>query len=135
MIGMMKDRLRNFMIGRYGVDQFNRFLLILAVVNIMIGMFTHNWILNSITILLLVFSYYRMFSKDFSRRSRENNWYLKYENKFGGSYNKFVNTMRQRRVYHIYKCPTCKQKIRIPKGKGRISITCPKCRTDFVKKS
>jgi DNA-directed RNA polymerase subunit RPC12/RpoP len=132
---MMKDRLRNFMIGRYGVDQLNRFLLILALVNIMTGMLTHHWLLNSITVLLLVFSYYRMFSKDFERRSRENSWYLKYENRFGSMYKKMVNTMRQRRYYHIYKCPTCKQKIRIPKGKGRISITCPKCRTDFVKKS
>ena len=41
----------------------------------------------------------------------------------------------QKKIYRFYKCPQCRQRVRVPKGKGRICITCPKCRAEFIKKS
>jgi hypothetical protein len=131
----MKDKLRNFMIGRYGVDQFSRFLLGLTLTVMIISMFAGRGILYIIAVLFLVFSYYRMFSKNCSQRYLENNWYLNKKNRLLNVFRKTTNTVRQKRLYHIYKCPNCRQKIRIPRGKGKISIICPKCHNEFVKKS
>ena len=72
---------------------------------------------------------------DSQRRYKENYIYLQYKNKIFTSFDKVKNDVGQRKIYHIYKCPSCKQKVRVPKGKGNITITCPKCKTEFKKKS
>ncbi|NLK26838.1 MAG: hypothetical protein GX306_00620 [Clostridiales bacterium] len=131
----MKDKLRNFMVGRYGVDQFSKFLLALALIAMIVSSFIGGHILYTISIMILFYSYFRIFSKNIHGRYQENMIFLKYQNKFINIFRRGKNTIKQRKVYHIYKCPSCKQKIRIPRGKGRISITCPKCRREFIKKS
>lgn len=131
----MKDRLRQFMVGRYGVDEFNRFLLILSLAAMIISRILGGGILYLTAVMVLGYTYFRMLSRNLNKRYRENMGYLKVRNRFFGFFIKGKNTVNQRKNYHIYKCPGCGQKIRIPKGKGRISITCPKCRTEFIKKS
>lgn len=123
------------MIGRYGVDQFNRFLLGLSVVLLLLSSIFGRGFLYFTSILVLIFSYYRIFSKNFSQRTKENNTYLYYNDKLVGLFKRGKNNTSQRINYHLYKCPKCKQKIRIPRGKGKIVITCPKCGTEFMKKS
>ena len=72
---------------------------------------------------------------DHSKRYAENQLYLKYT----AGIRKKISAIRygfsQRKHYHIYKCPSCGQKIRIPRGKGKIEIRCPKCNAHFIKKS
>lgn len=131
----MKDRLRQFMVGRYGVDEFNRFLLILSLAAMIISGILGGGILYLTAVLVLGYTYFRMLSRNVGMRYRENMVYLKVKNRFLGFFKKGKNTVNQRRNYHIYKCPGCGQKIRIPKGKGRVSITCPKCHAEFIKKS
>lgn len=124
----MKEKFARFMAGRYGVDALTKFMLYVAVALMVISMFFRNGILNSLALLLLILGYFRMFSKDIKRRYDEN---VKYWN----LRNRFVNFFKVRKTHHIYRCPSCKQKIRIPKGKGKIEITCPKCKTRFIKRS
>lgn len=131
----MKEKLRNFMVGRYGVDQLGKFLLVISLIIMLLNMFIKIDIIYIINLLLLVYVNFRTFSRNYQKRSRENNFYLRNRSSFLNIFRKGKNTVNQRKVYHIYQCPNCRQKIRIPKGKGRISITCPKCHSEFIKKS
>lgn len=84
---------------------------------------------------LLVYAYYRMFSKDLSKRSDENQWYLKKEMKVRGWWQRKKKAIAGRKEYKIYKCPKCGQKIRVPRHKGKIAIRCRKCGEEFIRKT
>ena len=131
----MKEKLRNFMIGRYGIDSFSKFLMGIALVLCILDIFVNNIFINSWFIVLIIYVYYRMFSRNYNKRYQENMKYLQIKNKVLAKFHSEKSIMKQRKTHHIYKCPTCNQKIRIPKGKGRICITCPKCKTEFTKTS
>lgn len=124
-----------FMSGRYGADQLSRFLLGAAVVCLLVNLFTRWQALYLISLLILGICYFRMFSRNYAKRSAENQKYLDTTRNVRARFAKSKNRIAQSREYHIYKCPSCGQKIRIPRGKGKICITCPKCRHEFEKKS
>ncbi len=130
----MKEKLYRFMQGRYGSDQLNRFLMILVILCFVISLFgIRPFYLLGIG--LLVYAYFRMFSRNIYKRSSENSAYLRYEYKVKRKFAVLKRDMKQRKTHHIYKCPSCRQKIRIPRGKGKIEIRCPKCGQTFIKKS
>ena len=129
----MKEKIQRFMIGRYGVDAFGKFLLGAMIVVWAINLFANSKILYSWALLLMVYAYYRMFSKNTTKRYQENVKFLQLKNKVISRFQSEKSQLQQRKTHHIYRCPTCKQKIRIPRGKGRICITCPKCKTEFTK--
>lgn len=136
----MKEKFNRFMQGRYGVDQLNRFLMGLALALIIAAIFiprryAFGSVLDTAGLLLIVYSYYRIFSRDIARRAGENRKYLAKTENIRARFRRERNIMSQRKEYHIYTCPGCRQKIRIPRGKGKIEISCPKCGTKFVKKS
>ena len=124
----MKEKFQRFMTGRYGVDDLSKFLLGVAVVLCVLSLFLRSGLLNALVFLALIVLYFRIFSRNFSARSHENSVFLKYKNRVTGFWTGQINLLKQRKDYHIYTCPQCKQKIRIPRGKGKIEITCPKCR-------
>ena len=136
---IMKEKFTKFMAGRYGTDRLNQFMLIVLLVCAVINMFIRNGyvsiLLTSWEILLIVFIYIRMFSRNITKRYAENQKYLTVENKVRHFFGQKKYIQQQRKDYHIYSCPNCKQKIRIPKGKGKVSVRCPKCGTEFVKNS
>ena len=131
----MKQKLQQFMIGRYGVDSFSKFLLGAALACAALDLFINSRILTSWFYVLMIFSYYRILSKNHQKRYQENMKFLQIKNKIVSKFKSEKDLMKQRKTHHIYKCPTCSQKIRIPRGKGRICITCPKCKTEFTKVS
>ena len=130
----MKEKLQRFMWGRYGNDRFNQFLMIVALVCLALSFFGLR-IFYVLALALLVYVYYRMFSRDYNRRYAENQKFLTWQNKIKYKVNNWKRNLADRKTHHIYKCPSCGQKIRVPRGKGKIIVTCPKCRTEFQKKS
>ncbi len=131
----MQEKIRRFMMGRYGVDQLGKFLLGVAVIIMLISFFFRNAIIEALPFLILVICYFRIFSRNINQRYLENQKFLTLKNRFFGYFQGAGSRRKQRKNYHIYVCPTCKQKIRVPKGKGKICITCPKCRAEFVRRS
>ena len=135
----MKEKFMRFMQGRYGVDQFSKSMLIAGLVVILLSSFftrtgagTLFYFLGWV---LIIYCYFRIFSRNISKRYAENQAYFAKTYKIRTFFQRQKNSLNQRKVYHIYKCPGCKQKIRIPRGKGKIEIRCPKCGTTFIKKS
>lgn len=130
----MKEKLQRFMWGRYGNDRFNQFLMIVALVCLTLS-FLGLKIFYVLALALMIYAYYRMFSRNVGRRSVENQWYLKKEMKVRGWWQQKKKAFAQRRDYRIYKCPKCGQKLRVPRGKGKIAIRCRKCGEEFIRKT
>ena len=131
----MRERFMRFMMGRNGMDDICRFLMVVWFILWFLQLFVRIPFLSLISFIILIYMYFRMFSRNVPKRFQENERFLRFKNRFTRKFRSRKSQMEQRKTHHIYKCPTCKQKIRIPRGKGRICITCPKCKTEFVKKS
>ena len=131
----MKKRFMDFMSGRYGTDELSKFMLAVCLVLLVINIFTGVQGVYLIALVRLGVCYFRMFSRNYVKRSEENRKYLDTVWKIKNWFLKKKNRIIQSKDFHIYKCPSCGQKIRIPRGKGKICITCPKCRNQFEKKS
>ena len=130
-----RDRLNRFMEGRYGQDQFSRFLLLVCLVFLIVGFFVRIPGLSILMLLLLGWVYYRMLSRNISARYAENQKYLELKGRFLGFFKGSSGRASRQGDYMIFRCPKCSQKIRIPIGKGMVEITCPKCRTKFRKRT
>ena len=135
----------NMMRGRYGVDQLNRFLLIVALVLIVIDMFVRSRILHFLTIILLIYTYSRMFSRNIRARSTETQKFLQITSRFRGNRGGYGNNSgRQGGMsgfwkkkdpdHRILRCPGCGEKLRVPRNAGTIRIKCPHCGEQFTKK-
>ncbi len=130
----MREKLQRFMWGRYGNDNLNQFLLAFAFACLIISFFGGSLFYILATV-VMVYAYFRMFSRNTAKRVAENQMYLKQTMKIRVFFTKKKREWGQRRIYHIYKCPNCRQKIRVPRGKGKIAIRCRKCGNEFIRKS
>lgn len=135
----MRERFIRFMQGRYGTDQLNKFLLYLALGVMIVNMLIRNpgihQLLYYLSVVLLIISYVRMLSRDYAKRSRENQKFLTLRARILGKFGRGGRNTAQQPGVKIFKCPSCKQKIRVPSGKGKIEITCPKCKHAFIRRS
>ena len=138
MFQRMRERFAQFMVGRYGMDHFGRFLVYFSLALMIISLFLPKSVVYWLALAVLGYSYFRMFSRNTNSRYRENLKYLEYKNRvvaFWRSRNFGRSRTKQDPTKKIFKCPGCRQKVRVPRGKGTILITCPRCKTQFQKRT
>ena len=123
MLQRFKESFARFMYGRYGPDQLNTALLVLGAVLAVLGMITSLPLLTVLSYVPLGWLLFRMFSRNHNRRRLENQKFLQ-----------FFARLKDRESRY-YACPRCHQTVRVPRGKGKINIHCPKCGHQFVKKT
>ena len=123
----LKAGFRRFMMGRYGTDKLNMTILIAGLIFSVVAMFNPFAMLDlGLTLVsygLMFWAIFRCLSRNTYKRYQENRKYLR-----------FVERLKDRQ-HRYYDCPRCRQQVRVPKGKGKISITCPKCKEKFIKKT
>jgi len=123
----MASALRSFMSGRYGTDRLNMVILcaglVASILSMMIPAQPFNVIFWALSYILMVLDIWRSLSRNTYKRYQENRKFLQ-----------FFDRLKDRQ-HKYFDCPKCRQMVRVPRGKGKISITCPRCREKFVKKT
>lgn len=133
-----RDRIARFMYGRRGMDELSRFLLIAVVVLIVLSWVTGEVIGSlcwSAAILAMVYCYFRILSRNIYRRQKENEWYLQKQRSAARWFRSLKDRWQQRREYKFFRCPSCKTLLRVPRGKGKLLLTCRKCGNRFERKT
>jgi len=138
-MGGFRNWLYRFMYGRNGTDQLTRFLVIIAIIFFVISMFVRqpvaHMVIYYIGLIVMIYCLFRQFSRNLAKRQAENRRYLNFRYKLQQKWKKFNTRRKQKKYYRFYDCPNCNVTNRVPKGKGKIIITCPRCGTQFERKS
>ncbi len=127
--------LRRFMMGRYGADQLMVAMVAVSFICLLLSRLTGWGIFYLVALGLLIWAYLRMLSRNFSRRYAENQKFLQFWYPLGSRIKAFIQRLQSGKNYCYFKCPHCGQKVRVPRGRGKIEITCPACRQTFVKRT
>ena len=124
------DKLRRFMIGRYGIDDLYNFLLRLYLILFLIDVFISSKILTIIELIVVIIMFYRFLSKNIYTRQKENREYLKLKSKVLKPFNNIKRNYKDRDYYVYKKCKYCKTtlKLPLPKKRGIQCVKCPKCK-------
>lgn len=129
----LTERIQRFMMGRYGTDQLNIALVISCLIIQFISIFTGWGLIMILSEACIVYAIFRTFSRNVAKRYEENQLFLTYWTPWQKRINGKIHQLKERKTHVYYKCPQCKQTIRVPRGKGKIEIRCPKCSATFVK--
>lgn len=126
------EKIRRFFYGRNGFDELAKHTLIASIIICLICAFIPQAVVRLLFSLLswalMIYAYYRILSKNIYKRVAENKRYI-------GSINMTKTRWQQRKTHRFYRCPKCKTWLRVPRGRGKITITCVKCSTKFDKKT
>ena len=123
----MAAGLRSFMAGRYGTDRLNMVILCsglgASILSVLVPVPPFNLVFWALSYALMIWAIFRSLSRNTYKRYQENRKFLQIWGRLKDRQNRYFD------------CPKCRQMVRVPRGKGKIAITCPRCREKFVKKT
>lgn len=128
-------KLQQFMAGRYGSDHFSLFLSVLGLIFAFLGNFKALRFFYFIGLGIIIYGLWRAMSKNFEARRKELNRFLRWSEKPRAELKLLGNKLRDRKTHRYFKCKSCKTVLRVPKGRGKIEVTCPKCRAKEIRKT
>lgn len=131
---MIRNALQRFMYGRYGSDQLNIFLLIVYLAALLLSRLPGLGVLEFIALVLMVWALFRILSRNYAARRVENTKFLKLVGPVVRWY-RLRRTIRRDKEHRYFKCPGCGQQLRVPRGKGKITVNCRSCGASFQEKS
>lgn len=131
----LKMKMAQWMSGRNGSDRLGKDLYILCLVLLILEMFLHTGIMYWLAVIGLGYAIFRALSGNIPARREEERKYLRLREKPAKYFRFLKRQWDDRNTHRYYLCPGCKQTIRVPKGKGKIEIRCPKCGRTFIKKT
>lgn len=135
MLMNLRMKLQHFMRGRYGrFDTLNKTLIVSSLILLFIANFGILWPLRILAYGLFIWAYVRILSKKIYVRSNENQKFIAWRMKYIKKWRLMKTKFEQRKTYTYFRCKECQQQLRAPKGRGKIKVTCSKCRQSFVKK-
>ncbi len=131
---MIRNALQRFMYGRYGNDQLNMVLVLLSLALYLVFAVTSWTFLYAVSFMLMAAALFRCLSRNYDRRRAENGKFLSLVQPVTSWY-RLRRTIRRDKDHCYFKCPNCGQQLRVPRGKGRITVTCRGCGASFQEKS
>ena len=130
----MKKWLQNLMVGRYGSDELSFTLLMLYLGVCMLAIFAGIRILQLLALGIILYAFYRILSRNIPARQAENAAYLRFLARIGAN-SRARKARRQDKAHRYYRCKHCGAVLRVPRGIGKVEITCPKCGEKLTKKT
>ena len=131
---MIRNALQRFMYGRYGNDQLNMVLVLLSLALYLVFAVTSWTFLYAVSFMLMAVALFRCLSRNYDRRRAENGKFLSLVQPVTRWY-RLRRTIRRDKDHCYFKCPNCGQQLRVPRGRGKIEVTCQKCHTVFRTKT
>ena len=124
-----------FMQGRYGADALSIFCLPLYAIFLLLSIFPHCRFFSIFALAVAAIAIFRSFSRNIPKRQKELQHFLNFTGKIKSFFRRKKRMFRERKTHKFFKCKKCHAVLRVPRGKGKIEITCPKCYTKMTKKT
>ncbi|MBR3223825.1 MAG: hypothetical protein IKF78_00695 [Atopobiaceae bacterium] len=129
------QKLASWLRGRNGTDELSTCVIVVAFILVVVNIFVRSLVLTIISGVLIVYALFRMTSKNLEARENENGVFTEFIGPVRPWLRNPAQAMGEARAYKHLKCPECGQRVRVPRGKGKIRVRCPQCNMKFDARS